>query len=567
MGLSEAQLELLARWIGARSSLPAYGTYPPNAEREKLCGEAGLERRQLDNWLYRHRQRRMAEEEAEEEAEEAEAEAGRGRGGGGRGGEGKGGERRGRSGDGGGDDGDGDGGDDGDGDGGGGGGDGGEGDDEEGEGPAASPRPSSTAEEAAAQKGLKQGREAQGWRGGGGSRYDASLTVLARRLMALLQSGATGTEGGGGGGPIILDANDASVKLDVKKRRIYDITNVLEGIGLVEKRSKNVWIWRGLEGCKRAMNDAEVGRGGGGDGDGDGERDGDEAEAADHRGDGDGDGDDDQAGGTVHRGGADGEAGASSIPLPPFSSPPPPAPADPVGAFWRGTDTPRVVSLNREIGWLREEEAVLDGWMGRLRGVPAPSGGPHLRSDDLTEALSAMARGRGKGGGGWQAVVVRAPPGAVAEVGPAHLRVAQRAAIGPAPPPMPLEPGTGTGTGTGTAEALPGGTDGKIDLGTRSGVGGTASAPVEVVLHVTGGEGGPLARRILPSDFGGGVGVGDGDGVGAGAGAGAGGAGGAPLSPASVAGTADGGRRTKRRRMEIDRLCLRYDEGATDFFP
>jgi len=49
--------------------------------------------------------------------------------------------------------------------------------------------------------------------------------------------------------------------------------------------------------------------------------------------------------------------------------------------------------------------------------------------------------------------------------------------------------------------------------------------------------------------------------------AGAGGAGGAPLSPASVAGTADGGRRTKRRRMEIDRLCLRYDEGATDFFP
>ena len=159
-------------------------------------------------------------------------------------------------------------------------------------------------------------------------------------------------------------------------------------------------------------------------------------------------------------------------------------------------------------------------------------------------------------------MVVRAPPGAVAEVGPApgggdgfHLRVAQRAAIGPVPPPMPREPGTGTGTGT--AEALPGGTDGKIDLGTRSGVGGTASAPVEVVLHVTGGEGGPLARRILPSDFGGGVG----------AGAGAGGAGGAPVSPASVAGTADGGRRTKRRRMEIDRLCLRYDEGATDFFP
>lgn len=30
-----------------------------------------------------------------------------------------------------------------------------------------------------------------------------------------------------------------------QKRRIYDITNVLEGIGLIEKRSKNSVQWRG----------------------------------------------------------------------------------------------------------------------------------------------------------------------------------------------------------------------------------------------------------------------------------------------------------------------------------
>jgi sugar-specific transcriptional regulator TrmB len=32
--------------------------------------------------------------------------------------------------------------------------------------------------------------------------------------------------------------------LQVQKRRIYDITNVLEGVGLIEKKSKNNIIWK-----------------------------------------------------------------------------------------------------------------------------------------------------------------------------------------------------------------------------------------------------------------------------------------------------------------------------------
>lgn len=36
-----------------------------------------------------------------------------------------------------------------------------------------------------------------------------------------------------------LDLNEATVVLDVQKRRIYDITNVLEGLGIVAKKSKN----------------------------------------------------------------------------------------------------------------------------------------------------------------------------------------------------------------------------------------------------------------------------------------------------------------------------------------
>jgi len=39
--------------------------------------------------------------------------------------------------------------------------------------------------------------------------------------------------------------NDAVRQLNVQKRRIYDITNVLEGIGYIEKLSKNKIKWVG----------------------------------------------------------------------------------------------------------------------------------------------------------------------------------------------------------------------------------------------------------------------------------------------------------------------------------
>lgn len=39
---------------------------------------------------------------------------------------------------------------------------------------------------------------------------------------------------------MIIDLNEAASKLNVSKRRIYDITNVLEGIGYIEKTKNNV---------------------------------------------------------------------------------------------------------------------------------------------------------------------------------------------------------------------------------------------------------------------------------------------------------------------------------------
>ena len=60
-------------------------------------------------------------------------------------------------------------------------------------------------------------------------RYDSSLGLLTKKFVALIQGAPEG----------VLDLNQAATMLGVQKRRIYDITNVLEGIGLIEKRSKN----------------------------------------------------------------------------------------------------------------------------------------------------------------------------------------------------------------------------------------------------------------------------------------------------------------------------------------
>ena len=70
---------------------------------------------------------------------------------------------------------------------------------------------------------------------GTGCRYDSSLGLLTKKFVALIRSAPGG----------VLDLNQAALTLQVQKRRIYDITNVLEGIGMIEKQSKNNICWRG----------------------------------------------------------------------------------------------------------------------------------------------------------------------------------------------------------------------------------------------------------------------------------------------------------------------------------
>jgi predicted DNA-binding protein YlxM (UPF0122 family) len=65
-------------------------------------------------------------------------------------------------------------------------------------------------------------------------RNETSLGSLTKRFCNLMENAPNGD----------LDLNEVAGKLQVQKRRIYDITNVLEGVGLIAKSSKNHIRWK-----------------------------------------------------------------------------------------------------------------------------------------------------------------------------------------------------------------------------------------------------------------------------------------------------------------------------------
>lgn len=78
------------------------------------------------------------------------------------------------------------------------------------------------------------------------TRYDTSLGLLTKKFIDLLTTSPDG----------VVDLNECSQKLQVQKRRLYDITNVLEGIGMLEKKSKNQIQWSRGGGNNRPFCDA-----------------------------------------------------------------------------------------------------------------------------------------------------------------------------------------------------------------------------------------------------------------------------------------------------------------------
>ncbi|KAK7345260.1 hypothetical protein VNO77_15858 [Canavalia gladiata] len=82
----------------------------------------------------------------------------------------------------------------------------------------------------------------------GSCRYDSSLGLLTKKFINLVKHAEDG----------ILDLNKAAETLEVQKRRIYDITNVLEGIGLIEKKLKNRIHWKGIESSSSGDVDGDI---------------------------------------------------------------------------------------------------------------------------------------------------------------------------------------------------------------------------------------------------------------------------------------------------------------------
>ncbi|CAA7060833.1 unnamed protein product [Microthlaspi erraticum] len=82
----------------------------------------------------------------------------------------------------------------------------------------------------------------------GSCRYDSSLGLLTKKFVNLIKQAKDG----------MLDLNKAAETLEVQKRRIYDITNVLEGIDLIEKPLKNRILWKGVDALRPGDMDGDV---------------------------------------------------------------------------------------------------------------------------------------------------------------------------------------------------------------------------------------------------------------------------------------------------------------------
>jgi hypothetical protein len=80
------------------------------------------------------------------------------------------------------------------------------------------------------------------------SRKDKSLGVLVANFLTLYNRPDVD----------LFGLDDAAAKLGVERRRIYDVVNILESIGLVARSGKNQYSWKGFGAVPRALSELKV---------------------------------------------------------------------------------------------------------------------------------------------------------------------------------------------------------------------------------------------------------------------------------------------------------------------
>ncbi|GLU11194.1 hypothetical protein SLE2022_279540 [Rubroshorea leprosula] len=77
------------------------------------------------------------------------------------------------------------------------------------------------------------------------SRKEKSLGLLCSNFLTLYNRD----------GVDAIGLDDAASKLGVERRRIYDVVNILESIGVVARRGKNKYTWKGIGEIPRALKE------------------------------------------------------------------------------------------------------------------------------------------------------------------------------------------------------------------------------------------------------------------------------------------------------------------------
>ncbi|KAJ8772923.1 hypothetical protein K2173_028100 [Erythroxylum novogranatense] len=77
------------------------------------------------------------------------------------------------------------------------------------------------------------------------SRKQKSLGLLCTNFLNLYSRGATQ----------VIGLDEAASKLGVERRRIYDIVNVLESVGVLARKAKNQYTWKGFDAIPKALRD------------------------------------------------------------------------------------------------------------------------------------------------------------------------------------------------------------------------------------------------------------------------------------------------------------------------